>query len=124
VDRSLPPRVRAANAALLADGNLESVRKFFTLEYVAHLTEQTLEDHEAIRGFVKMVRGAFPDLRVEVGILVEGGDRVAWQRILRETHQGDFMGVPASGHELVWRDMITSRFEDGPPKMALESASA
>ncbi len=60
-----------------------------------------------------MLRRAFPDLQVEVEILVEGKDRVAWQRTLRGTQQGDFMSFPACGRRIVWRDMFTSRFRDG-----------
>jgi predicted ester cyclase len=69
--------------------------------------------HDAIRRVVGMYRGAFADLKVEVEILVEGKDRVAWQRTLRATHQGDFKGFPATGRPIVWRDMVTSRFRDG-----------
>ena len=39
--------------------------------------------------------------------------RIAWQRTLRATHKGDYMGFPATGKKLVWRDMVTSRFQDG-----------
>ncbi len=60
-----------------------------------------------------MYQRAFADLQVEVEMLVEGKDRVAWQRTLRGTHQGDFMGFPASGHQILWRDTVTSRFRDG-----------
>ncbi len=35
------------------------------------------------------------------------------QRTLRGTHQGDFMGFPACGRLIVWRDMVTSQFRDG-----------
>ncbi len=61
-----------------------------------------------------MYQRAFPDLQVEVEILVDGTDRVAaWQRTLRGTHQGDFKGIPATGRPIVWRDTLTSRFREG-----------
>jgi predicted ester cyclase len=41
---------------------------------------------------------------------VEGEDRVAWQRTFRGTHKGKFKGFPASGLNIVWRDMVTSHF--------------
>ena len=50
--------------------------------------------------------------RVEVKILDEGTDRVAWQRTLWGTHQGDFNGFPATSRPIVWRDMVTSRFRE------------
>jgi steroid delta-isomerase-like uncharacterized protein len=114
MDESLASRIQAANSALIADGNLEAIGEFFAPDYVAHLTDGDLEGgREAIRGFLGLLRRAFPDLRVEVEVLVEGQDRVAWQRTLRGTQRGDFKGFPACGRRIVWRDMVTSRFRDG-----------
>lgn len=111
---SLASKIRAANSVILADGDLDAVGEFFTSDYVAHLTEEDMTGgHGAVRRFVGMLRRAFPDIEVEVRVLLEGDDRVAWQRTLRATHRGDFQGFPATGAEVVWRDMITSRFEDG-----------
>jgi len=69
--------------------------------------------HGAIRSVLSMYQRAFPDLQVQVEILVEGTDRVAWQRTLRGTHQGDFKGFPPTGRPIVWRDTVTSRFREG-----------
>jgi steroid delta-isomerase-like uncharacterized protein len=113
MDRSLAATIQSANAAILADGNLDALGEFFTPDYVAHGTDQVMTGHGAIRRFVGMLQRAFPDLQVEVQILVEGQDRVAWQRTLRGTHQDDFMGFPASGRQIVWRDMVVSRFRNG-----------
>jgi len=114
MDRSPASRIREANSEIIGNGNLDAIGEFFSPDYVAHLTEQDLTGgHVAIRNFLGTLKGAFPDLRIEVEILVEGGDRVAWQRTLRGTHRGDFMGFPASGREIIWRDMVTSRFHDG-----------
>lgn len=114
MSRSLASRIEAANAALIVDGDLDAVRAFFAPDYVAHLTEQDLTGgHEAIRRVLGLYRRAFHGLQVEVEILVEGKDRVAWQRTLRGSHRGEYQGFPATGRPLVWREMITSRFRDG-----------
>jgi steroid delta-isomerase-like uncharacterized protein len=114
MERSLASKIQAANSALIAHGKLDAVGEYFSPDYVAHLTDQDLAGgHGAIRGFLDTLQRAFPDLQVEVEILVEGKDRVAWQRTLRGTHRGDFKGFPASGRPVVWRDMVTSRFRDG-----------
>jgi predicted ester cyclase len=112
--RSLASKIHAANSALIADGNLDAIGEFFTADYVAHVTDHDMEGGPGwIRNFLGMLQRGFPDLQVEVEILVEGKDRVAWQRTLRGTHQGDFMGFPATGRSIVWRDMATSRFRGG-----------
>ena len=111
---SLALRITEANAAILVDGNLEAIPEFFAPDYVAHVTEDnTTGGHDAIRRMVQRWRRAFPDLSAEVEILVEGSDRIAWHRTLRATHKRDYMGFPATGLKLVWRDMVTSRFQDG-----------
>ena len=114
MDRSLASKIEAANAELIATGNVDAIGEFFTPDYVAHLTDQDMTGgHDAIRRVVDMYRSVFPDLQVDVEILVEAKDRVAWQRTLRGTHQGEFKGFPATGRPIVWRDMVTSRFRNG-----------
>jgi len=112
--QSLTAKIEAANQALIVEGDLEAVGTFFSPDYVAHITGQDLAGgHEGIRKVVGLYRRAFPQLQVEVEILVKGKDRVAWQRTLRGTQTGAFKGFPASGRLIVWRDMITSRFSKG-----------
>jgi steroid delta-isomerase-like uncharacterized protein len=115
--RATPPanwdsRIQAANEELLNKGNLAVITDVFAPVYIAHATggDQT-GGPEVIEGFVQALRSAFPDLRVEVTILATQGDRVAWLRTARGTHQGEFMGVPASGRAIAWREMVVTRFE-------------
>ena len=114
MNQSLTSKIRAANSALITEGKLDAIGDFFTPDYVAHLTDRdTHGGDDVVDKFLGMLRSAFPDLQVEVEILVEGPDRVAWQRTLRGAQKGAFMGFPASGRPIVWRDMITSRFRNG-----------
>ena len=114
MNRSLASKIKAANSALVADGNLDAVGEFFTPDYVAHVTDEEMAlGHDGIRKILGLYQRAFPELQAEVEILVEGKDRVAWQRTLRGTHQGAFKGFPPSGRPIVWREMVTSRFRDG-----------
>ncbi|MAE71181.1 MAG: hypothetical protein CME06_12035 [Gemmatimonadetes bacterium] len=111
MSRLLASKIEAANSILIADGNLDAIAQFFTPDYVVHLTDEDATwDHGAIRKVLGMYRRAFPDIRVEVEILEEGKDRVAWQRTFRATHKGSFKGFPATGRPIVWRDMVVSRF--------------
>jgi steroid delta-isomerase-like uncharacterized protein len=110
---NLASKIEAANRTLLAEGKADAVANFFTADYVAHGTGRKIEGHGALRKFVRDLRQGFPDLQVEVEILVKAKDRVAWQRTLRGSHRGNFRGFPATGRRVVWRDMVTSRFRDG-----------
>jgi steroid delta-isomerase-like uncharacterized protein len=55
---------------------------------------------EGLKVFVTTTRTAFPDLRFDVEAMVEEGDEVWVHGVMRGTHQGDFMGVPATGRSI------------------------
>lgn len=114
MSRSHASQVEAANSELIVNGDLGAIGEFFSADYVAHLTDQDMTGgHDVVRSIVSTYRRAFRDVQIEVEILVKARDRVAWQRTLRATHRGSFKGFPATGRPIVWRDMVTSRFQDG-----------
>jgi steroid delta-isomerase-like uncharacterized protein len=114
MEQPLASKIRAANSALLVEGDLDAVGEYFAGNYVAHFTGRDWKGGpDAVRAFVDTLRRSFADLRVDVEILVEGEDRVAWQRTVTGVQKSDFMGFPPAGKPIVWRDMVTSRFEDG-----------
>ncbi|MFG6432258.1 ester cyclase [Roseateles sp. LYH14W] len=108
-----PAHLRRATEAVLEQGRREAIADFFAPGYVAHVSGQTMKGHDAVAGVMEALRRAVPELRVDVEILVEGDGRIAWLRTCRGTQAGAFKGFPASGKELVWRDMVVSRFERG-----------
>ena len=74
LNRSRTSTIEAANRTL------DAIDEFFTADYVALGTDQKIEGHGAIRKFVRGLQQGFPNLEVEVEILVKTKDRVAWQR--------------------------------------------
>ena len=111
---SMGDRIRTANDELFHKGNLELVQEIFAPGYVSHVAGKATEARpEAVGGFVTALRNAFPDLRVEIEVLVEDGDRVAWLRTHRGTFRADLFGVTATGRPMVWQEMIVTRYEDG-----------
>lgn len=108
------PQIQRANEELLNKGNLELAEEIFAPTYVAHVAEGDIKGGpDAIKAFVTSIRTAFPDLKVEVEILATEGDRVAWLRTHRGTHQGEYLGVPASGRLITWRSIIVTQYEEG-----------
>jgi predicted ester cyclase len=106
--------IYAANHVLIEEGNSDLISNYFAADYVAHLTDQDLAGgHKLIRGMLDLYQRAFPIPKVKVEILLEGADRVSWQRTIRAKQEGTFKGFPASGQDIVWRDMVTSHFRDG-----------
>jgi steroid delta-isomerase-like uncharacterized protein len=56
---------------------------------------------------------AFPDMHVVVEDLIAEGDKVARRYTFRGTHQGDFMGIPATGKRVSWTGILIDRIKDG-----------
>jgi steroid delta-isomerase-like uncharacterized protein len=111
--RDYAPQIRAANEELFTKGNVAVARDLFAADYVVHFNGGEQRGPEAIEQFVTQLRAAFPDLRYDVEILATEGDRVAWMRTHQGTHQAEFMGVPASGRIVSWRDIVVTRYEAG-----------
>jgi len=57
---------------------------------------------ETPRQMFKMMLAAFPDFGVTVHDMLQDGDKVASRVTFSGTHQGEFMGVPASGNKVEW----------------------
>ena len=104
-EQQLIDLIRQANDELLNKGNLDFADEVFAATYGDR-------GPEGIKAFVTELRSAFPDLHVTVGEFVVEGDRVAWVRTHRGTHQGEYMGVPATGKTITWRAIIISRYLD------------
>lgn len=114
MEQSLAEKIIAANTTLIANGDLDEVCDFFTPDYTVHLTDSSINGgHKTIQNILSSLRKSFPDIQVDVEILLEGETRVAWQRTLRGTHKEKFKNIPASGLPIVWRDMVTSQFQNG-----------
>jgi len=52
---------------------------------------------EGVKQFFAMLATAFPDFRMNVEDVIAEGDKGVVRASLTGTHQGDFMGVPATG---------------------------
>lgn len=102
--------IEGANTALFVDGNLAAVEHFFSPEYTLHLTGRVLHGgHKVVQGIVAELNKSFPDMKIDIDILLEKDSQVAWQRTFRATHKGKFKSFDASQRKIEWRDMVVSR---------------
>jgi len=56
---------------------------------------------------------AFPDMRVATEDIIAEGDKVAIRWTTTGTHQGELMGIPATGRQVTWSGITIYRFADG-----------
>ena len=110
--KSSEERVRFANDELLGKGNLGVVDEIFAADYVVHAGGKHHRGPEFVRRFVGLLRSAIPDLRVvEVAFLIQADDTIAWQRTLSGTHEAELAGIPPTGQQVEWRDIVVTRFD-------------
>jgi steroid delta-isomerase-like uncharacterized protein len=72
----------------------------------------TSPDRDGLHDFVKQVRSAFPDVEAEIDDIIVEGDRIAVRSTVRGTHEGDFMGIAATGKKVEFANYDFVRIEN------------
>jgi steroid delta-isomerase-like uncharacterized protein len=93
--------------------NLDAWKEICTPEYQLHFAGEapkSLEEHIQAN---KAMPEAFPDFRHTIEDIVAQGDRAVFRVTLHGTHQGSFMGIPATGKAIQYTAMGMARFKDG-----------
>jgi steroid delta-isomerase-like uncharacterized protein len=67
---------------------------------------------EGVKEFFRMYLAAFPDLHLEAEDILASGDKVVARTRATGTHQGAFMGVPATGKSVDVQLIDILRFGD------------
>lgn len=98
---------------VVGNGNFDLIDELVAPTYVNHSMPQAGSGAEGVRNTMGMFRAAFPDIRVELDDVIEQGDRVASRGSFVGTHQGDFMGIPATGRSVRVQFIDIWRIEDG-----------
>ena len=60
-----------------------------------------------------MFRGAFPDIHFHLEHEIAEGDLVTTRFTGHGTHQGELMGIPATGKEVTFSGIVILRFSNG-----------
>lgn len=70
-------------------------------------------DVSGFRAYRSALLNAFPNLRIEVEDVISSGDNVAVRWRVRGTHDGDGLGIAATGQSVEFWGMTWMRFSDG-----------
>lgn len=68
---------------------------------------------EGFKEAVSAFRSAFPDLHMTMDDVIAEGDMVAVRFTMSGTHQGELMGIPATGNRMTITGIDLGRFEGG-----------
>ena len=91
-------------------------KELLALDYHHHdpgLPPEVQQSRDTYIGYLPMFYGAFPDLRVTVEDMVAEGDEVATRWSFRGTHQGELMGIPATGKQVEASGITIHRVSGG-----------
>lgn len=89
------------------------VDRFMAEDFVEHEAVPGMDNtRETPRQLFKMMLAAFPDFGIDVHDLLQDGDKVVARLTFRGTHQGEFMGVAASGNHIEWPAIDILQFRD------------
>ncbi len=91
--------------------NLDAIDALQTPDAVNHTFGG--QGTEAAKQFFAMVHQAFPDMRVEVHDVIAEGDLAAARVTYIGTHQGEFVGIPATGRRTEVGGVDFFRMQDG-----------
>jgi steroid delta-isomerase-like uncharacterized protein len=86
---------------VMNQGNEEVIDEITSPDFVDHDSlPGTSADRDGLHDFVKQIRSAFPDLEVQIDDILAEGDQIAVRSTFRGTHEGDFMGIAATGKKV------------------------
>ncbi len=83
------------------DGNLALIDELLPPDFVDHTPLPGLPPtREGVKALFAALKTAFPDLAITIQEQVAEGERVVTRKTFNGTHQGPFLGTPASGNRL------------------------
>lgn len=89
------------------------IDRFMAEDFVEHEAIPGMDNtRETPRQLFTMMLAAFPDFRATVNDLLQDGDKVVARVTFSGTHQGEFMGVPASGNQVQWDAIDIIQYRD------------
>lgn len=96
-------------------GNLDVVDELVAPEFVNHdaALPEPATGIEATKASIKGYRDAFPDLRLTIEQQVAEGEYVTTRWSARGTHQGDLLGMAATGKQATVTGITIDRIVDG-----------
>ena len=82
-------------------GNLDLMSDMATQDYVNHSPSwPDVIGPDSFREMVANMRSAFPDLADTIHDMIAEGNKVVTHWTFAGTHQGEFMGIPATGKQV------------------------
>jgi steroid delta-isomerase-like uncharacterized protein len=103
-----PPATTAANVGLVRssldafnEGDIDACLARTGPDFVMNLAGvPPMHGADAWRQGAEYIKRGFPDLHAQIDDIVAAGDQVAVRLTFHGTHQGEFLGIPATGRTI------------------------
>jgi steroid delta-isomerase-like uncharacterized protein len=106
--------VGAALEAAFGRGELDVLDTCFTPSVVLHEPgREPMHGRDELRRGLTGLRAAFPDFRFSIQDQLAEDGRVAIRYVGQGTHQGEFLGIPATGRTISYTGMLMVRLDEG-----------
>lgn len=99
IEKDYKDAVRRITQEVIMGGNFDVFDELFAPDF-ADTDRFGINGRDDVRQGMQEWRSAFPDLSLTNETMVQDGDTVMWTERQSGTHQGEFMGVPATNRRL------------------------
>ena len=89
--------------------NFDIMDEYFAPEFV----NANGQNFDEFKQFISTALAAFPDIHFTLDVQIAEGDKVATRWTFRGTHQGEFMGIAATGKQVTVTGINISRHTNG-----------
>jgi predicted ester cyclase len=114
VAQDLEGIVRRFYAEVVGRKNFDLIDELLAPDFVEHQEFPGLAPtREGVKQFFQLWTQAFPDTKVDNELILVDGDLVAVYGTWTATHQGEFMGIQATGKQISLPNADFVRFRDG-----------
>lgn len=105
---------RRYNEEVWNNRNLDVIDELMADDMVDHaLPPQIPPGPDGAKAFVGMYVSAFPDVKITIDDLVAEGDKVVTRWTATGRHEGELMGIPATGKQVTVTGIDITRYSGG-----------
>jgi steroid delta-isomerase-like uncharacterized protein len=98
---------------IFVKGNADAVDKLVTADFVPHSWPSVGPGIEALKQAIKRVSAGLAGVSMKIEDMISEDDKVAVRLTAHARHEGDFMGLPASGKEYTISETHIFHMRDG-----------
>ncbi|MFW6204426.1 MAG: ester cyclase [Actinomycetota bacterium] len=96
-------------------GDFAAMDEVVSEDFVSHdpTAPEPVRGREGLRAYVEMLRTAFPNIHLRIDDMIAEGGKVAVRWTATGRHEGEMLGIPATGRDVQVTGQTIGRVEDG-----------